>query len=113
MKISNNFRSFVKHFMCSYKFLVKTFNEEKRLVDQEDEQYKNNGVKRSFKDEYNQDFKRGIVSVLLDNNYIYMTFSEKGLTLKMKLAKKKKVVHKVRVLKIFIKYLKVFVVKKI
>lgn len=44
-------------------FLVKTWNGEKSFVDREAEQDKINGVKRSFDDEYNEDFDRGVVSI--------------------------------------------------
>ncbi|XP_022181591.1 ubiquitin carboxyl-terminal hydrolase 36 isoform X1 [Myzus persicae] len=40
---------------------VKTWNGEKSFVDREAEQDKMNGVKRSFDDEYNEDFDRGVV----------------------------------------------------
>ncbi|XP_025199944.1 ubiquitin carboxyl-terminal hydrolase 36 isoform X2 [Melanaphis sacchari] len=40
---------------------VKTWNGEKSFVDREAEQDKINGVKRSFDDEYNEDFDRGVV----------------------------------------------------
>lgn len=45
-------------------FLVKTWNGEKSFVDREAEQDKSNGVKRSFDDEYNEDFDRGVVSII-------------------------------------------------
>jgi len=44
-------------------FLVKTWNGERSFVDREAEQDKINGVKRSFDDEYNEDFDRGVVSI--------------------------------------------------
>lgn len=42
---------------------MKTWNGEKSFVDREVEQDKNNGVKRSFDDDYNEDFDRGVVSI--------------------------------------------------
>jgi len=44
---------------------VKTWNGEKSFVDREAEQDKNNGIKRSFDDEYNEDFDRGVVSIFI------------------------------------------------
>lgn len=44
---------------------MKTWNGEKSFVDREVEQDKNNGVKRSFDDDYNEDFDRGVVSILI------------------------------------------------
>lgn len=43
--------------------IVKTWNGEKSFVDREAEQDKINGIKRSFDDEYNEDFDRGVVSI--------------------------------------------------
>lgn len=43
---------------------MKTWNGEKSYVDREAEQEKNNLMKRSFDDEYNEDFDRGVVSIL-------------------------------------------------
>lgn len=51
-------------------FLVKTWNGEKSFVDREVEHDINNGIKRSFDDEYNEDFDRGVVSILIINNII-------------------------------------------
>lgn len=42
---------------------MKTWNGEKSFVDREVEQDKNHGAKRSFDDEYNEDFDRGVVSI--------------------------------------------------
>lgn len=59
-------------------FIVKTWNGEKSFVDREAEQDKTNGVKRSFDDEYNEDFDRGVVSIFIciskylnKDNHIY------------------------------------------
>lgn len=46
---------------------MKTWNGEKSLLDREVEQEKINGGKRSFDDEYNEDFDRGVVSILIFN----------------------------------------------
>lgn len=45
--------------------LVKTWNGEKSFVDREPEPEKNSGMKRSFDDDYNEDFDRGVVSIRL------------------------------------------------
>lgn len=46
-------------------FVVKTWNGEKSFVDREAEQDKSNEAKRSFDDDYNEDFDRGVVSILV------------------------------------------------
>lgn len=53
---------------------MKTWNGEKSFVDREVEHDLNNGVKRSFDDEYNEDFDRGVVSILIINNIIVFNF---------------------------------------
>lgn len=53
---------------------VKTWNGEKSYVDREAEQDKINGVKRSFDDEYNEDFDRGVVSILIDKSLLINTY---------------------------------------
>lgn len=44
---------------------MKTWNGEKSFVDREAEQDKFNSGKRSFDDEYNEDFDKGVVSILV------------------------------------------------
>lgn len=70
MKNGNNFQRFQKLFNNCILFiflciLVKTWNGEKSFVDRETEQDKNNAVKRSFNDDYNEDFDRGVVSIFI------------------------------------------------
>jgi len=51
------------YFIIIIDIVVKTWNGEKSFVDREAEQDKINGIKRSFDDEYNEDFDRGVVSI--------------------------------------------------
>lgn len=50
--------------ICALQFLVKTWNGEKSSLDREAEQDRHSGMKRTFDDEYNEDFDRGVVSIL-------------------------------------------------
>lgn len=41
-------------------------------MDREAEQDRKNGMKRSFDDEYNEDFDRGVVSIYIINMYVIL-----------------------------------------
>lgn len=54
---------YIDNYFIIIVIIVKTWNGEKSFVDREAEQDKINGIKRSFDDEYNEDFDRGVVSI--------------------------------------------------
>lgn len=50
------------------------WNGEKSFVDRESEQDKYGGMKRTFDDEYNEDFDRGVVSIIIIKKSIKILF---------------------------------------
>ncbi|XP_025412938.1 ubiquitin carboxyl-terminal hydrolase 36 isoform X2 [Sipha flava] len=62
IKLTGNFKESMKsRTHLGFGGEVKTWNGEKSFLDREAEQDKINGVKRSFDDDYNEDFDRGVV----------------------------------------------------